>query len=292
MNTEGQDVGLDETAALEYSQADRWIAGRLQQAEQAVVDALREYRFDMAARAIYEFVWDEYCDWYLELAKVQIARGGDAAQRATRRTLVRVLEALLRLAHPIIPFITEELWQRVAPLAGRQGPSVMLQPFPEPDPGKMDPEAERAVSALKEVVNACRTLRSEMGIAPGSRLPLVALGNREALETFAPYLMALAKISEVKIAEGELPHADAPVAIAGEFKLMLEVQVDVAAERERLSKEAAAVEAEIAKASGKLSNANFVERAPAQVVQQERDRLAAFESKLAKLSAQLQKLPA
>ncbi|HEX9180917.1 MAG TPA: valine--tRNA ligase, partial [Burkholderiales bacterium] len=225
MNAEGQDVGLDESAAVEFSQADRWIAGRLQQAEQTVLDAFREYRFDMAARAIYEFVWDEYCDWYLELAKVQLARGSEAAQRATRRTLVRVLEALLRLAHPIIPFITEELWQRVAPLAGRHGPSVMLQPFPEPDPGKSDPEAESAVAVLKEIVNACRTLRSEMGIAPGNRLPLVALGDREALQAFAPYLMALARVSEVKIAEGERPHADAPVAIAGEFKLMLEVQV-------------------------------------------------------------------
>ncbi|HET9701428.1 MAG TPA: valine--tRNA ligase [Burkholderiales bacterium] len=292
MNTEGQDVGLDDAAALEYSQADRWIVGRLQQAEQGVTEAMREYRFDMAARAIYEFVWDEYCDWYLELAKVQIARGGEAEQRATRRTLVRVLEALLRLAHPIIPFITEELWQRVAPLAGREGPSIMLQPFPEADSARVDAEAEQAVAVLKEIVNACRALRGEMGVAPGNRLPLVASGDREVLQGFAPYLMALAKVSEVKIADGELPHADAPVAIAGEFKLMLEVQVDVAAERERLSREAAAVEAEIAKASGKLSNASFVERAPAQVVQQERDRLAAFESKLAKISAQLQKLPA
>jgi valyl-tRNA synthetase len=290
MNCEGKDVGLDDSALLEFSVVDRWIIGRLQQAEQEVAEALVEYRFDMAARAVYEFVWDEYCDWYLELAKVQLAQGIESAHRATRRTLVRVLEATLRLAHPIIPFITEELWQRVASLAGKQGHTIMLQPYPEADPEQIDVEANHSVVMLKEIVNACRTLRGEMNLAPSRRVPLVALGDRGRLEAFSPYVVALARLTEVRVTDSELPHADAPVAIVGDFKLMLEVQVDLAAERERLSKEITAVEAEIAKASGKLSNANFVERAPAHVVQQERERLAGFESKLVNLNAQIQKL--
>jgi len=291
MNCEGRDVGLDEAAPLAYSDADRWILGRLQRAEGDVMEAFAGYRFDMAARAIYEFVWDEYCDWYLELAKVQLALGGDPEQRGTRRTLLRVLETTLRLAHPIIPFITEELWQRVAPVAGKDGPTIMLQAYPEPDPSLADAAADSKVASLKELVNACRTLRGEMGVAPGQKVPLIALGDSATLEAFAPYLRALARLSEVRVASGELPQADAPVAIAGEFKLMLEIKVDAAEERTRLAKEISGVEGEIARAEGKLSNPNFVERAPAQVVQQERDRVASFQTRLADLRAQLDRLP-
>jgi valyl-tRNA synthetase len=292
MNTEGQDCGLDDAVPVKLSVFDRWITGRLQQAEQQVIDALAEYRFDLAARAIYEFVWDEYCDWYLELAKVQLVEGDEAARRGTRRTLVRVLEALLRLAHPFIPFITEELWQRVAPLAGKkESDTLMLAPYPCPDPDRIDVAAALEVQAFKEVVNACRHLRSQMGLAPSQRVPLLAAGPRVFIEAHAAFLRTLARLAEVQVVEGGLPPADAPVAIVGDYQLMLKVEVDVAAERARLAREIARVEAEIEKAQAKLANPHFVERAPPAVVAQERQRLQGFRDTLDKLTAQVEKLP-
>lgn len=289
MNTEDKDVGLDETLPLIYSDADKWIISRLQQAEVEVIEGFKTYRFDMAARAIYEFAWDEYCDWYVEFAKIQLSKGNEAEQRATRRTLIRVLEATLRLAHPIIPFITEELWQTVAPLAGKQGESIMLQPYPKPDLAKIDEAAIAAIDNYKELVNACRTLRGEMNISPAQRVPLYAEGDKQALANAAPYVIALAKLSEFNIAD-KLPQTGAPVSITKTARLMLKVEIDVAAERERLGKEVTRLEQEIAKAQIKLSNTGFTERAPANVIAQEKERLANFNNILEKTRSQLERL--
>lgn len=318
MNTEGKDNGMQAHSAeqcvpggyLYFSKADRWIVSELQRVEAEVAKSLGEYRFDAAARAIYEFVWNEYCDWYLELAKVQLQDPDAAVQRATRRTLLRVLETALRLAHPIIPFITEELWQKVAPLAHRYGPrgnqtqfgdalnqalssrehTLMLQPYPEAQLEKIDQQSVEFVQRLKAMVDACRALRGEMNISPASKVPLVASGPQEQLQMIAPYLQALAKLSDVQVVAQLPDNSLAPVQIVGDSRLMLKVEIDVAAEKERLGKEALRIEGEIQKAKAKLSNASFVDRAPEQVVAQERERLAGFEAGLEKLREQISKL--
>ncbi|MGE5522549.1 MAG: valine--tRNA ligase [Rhodospirillaceae bacterium] len=289
MNCVGRDTGVDDSAPVELSTADRWIVSRLQRAEAEAAQAFREYRFDNLARTIYELVWDEYCDWYLELAKVALNDGNEARQRGTRRTLVRVLEVILRLAHPVMPFITEELWQKVAPLAAKSGPSVMLQPYPQAQPERIDAAAEAELAMLKQLVTACRTLRSEMGIAPSQKLPLLVQGDRERLAAAKPYLMALCRLSEV-LPVAELPAADAPVSIVGDWKIMLKVEIDVAAERDRLSKEIARLENEIGKAEAKLANESFVKRAPPHVVAQEKQRLENFGATLEQVRGQLARL--
>jgi len=298
MNTQDQDCGLGtdiacDASQLDFSFADRWIVSKLQRTEAEIAQYFADYRFDLLSKAIYEFVWDEYCDWYLELAKVQIQTGNEAQQRATRRTLLRVLETVLRLAHPVMPFITEELWQTVAPMAKRKDTeSLMLARYPQADLGRIDEAAEAKVAELKGMIYACRNLRGEMNISPAQRMPLIAAGNTDTLTAYAPYLAGLAKLSEVSVVTDISADELAPVAVAGDFRLMLKVEIDIAAERERLTKEISRLEGEIAKAEGKLANESFVARAPAAVVDQERARLAGFRDTVAKLKPQLDKLPA
>ncbi|WP_306544978.1 valine--tRNA ligase [Malikia spinosa] len=302
MNCEGQDCSLNEHSAdacatggyLDFSQCDRWIVSSLQRVEAEVAKGFADYRLDNVANTIYDFVWNEFCDWYLEIAKVQINTGSPEQQRATRRTLIRTLETLLRLAHPIIPFITEELWQKVAPVAGRAGESVSIAAYPVAAPERIDAAAEAHVVQLKAMVDACRNLRGEMNVSPAQRLPLYAVGDATFLTSIAPVLQSLAKLSEVKVFADEASWTEAaqaaPVAVVGESRLCLFMEIDVAAEKARLGKEAARLSGEIAKAKGKLSNEAFVAKAPPAVIEQEQKRLADFGATLAKIEQQLQRL--
>jgi valyl-tRNA synthetase len=306
MNCEGQDCGLKEHTKAEcevggpvhgyltFSQADRWITSQLQRVEAEVAKGFAEYRLDNVANTIYDFVWNEFCDWYLEIAKVQINTGNDSEKRATRRTLIRTLETIMRLAHPIIPFITEELWQKVSVVAGRSGESVSIAAYPVSQPERIDPQAEAHVAKLKTLVDACRNLRGEMNVSPATRMPLFVLGDTHFMQSAAPVLQSLAKLSEVKVFESEAEWAAAaqaaPVAVVGEARLCLFIEVDVAAEKIRLTKEAARLEGEIAKATGKLSNDAFVAKAPPAVIEQEKKRVADFSATVEKIRQQLQRL--
>ena len=286
MNLEGHDCGQDASQPMDFSDADRWIAARLQQAVAEVHAAFSAYRFDQAARAVYEFVWDEYCDWYLELAKVQLNNGTAEQQRATRRTLASVLEATLRLAHPIIPFITEELWQKVAPLAGVAGDSIMLAAYPQADDSAAPPRQRRAHPDAEGTGQ--RLPHPAQRNEPVTR-PTRAAGDRGRRRRRSTRWRPTSShsASSAKSAPWlRLPNADAPVALVGDMRLMLVVEIDKDAERARLAKEIARIQGEIKKAEGKLANASFVDKAPAAVVQQEQARLADFVAMLQKLEAQ------
>jgi valyl-tRNA synthetase len=291
MNTEGQDMAAVDASAQSF--VDKWIISRLQQLELDVAKGFADYRFDNIANALYHFVWDEYCDWYLELSKVQIQHGTPDQQRATRRTLIRVLEAILRLMHPIMPFITEELWQKVSIVAGKRSAdelsSVSIQPFPQADLQAMDVQACAQVDLLKGQVEAVRALRGEMNLSPAARVPLIVEGPQDMLLQHAPYLAALAKLSGVDVMN-TLPDDGAPVQVVGQTRLMLKVEIDVAAEKLRLDKEIARLEGEINKAQAKLSNESFVARAPAAVVEQEQKRVAQFGETLAQVKGQRARL--
>ena len=290
MNTENQDCGQDETQPLAYTFADQWIIGRLQQTEAAAAEAFETYRFDLAAQTLYEFVWNDYCDWYIELAKVQIQTGCPTTQRTTRRTLVRVLEAALRLLHPIIPFITEELWQAVAPLANaKTTDSIMLAAYPQADKEKIVQTAFDKMAALKDLVEEVRKLRGEMGIAPNVKAPLFVEGSAE-LEGLLKYLPSLTRLTEAKLVDS-LPEAeDAPVAVCNGARLMLKVEIDKAAETARLSKEAEKLQKALDKLNAKLSKPGYTEKAPAHLVEKDKADLAELEDKMAKVQTQLAKL--
>ena len=290
MNTEDKDCGQDEMQPLAFTFADQWIIGKLQQAEAAVAEAFETYRFDLAAQTLYEFVWNEYCDWYIELAKVQIQTGCPTTQRTTRRTLVRVLETILRLLHPIMPFITEELWQVVAPLANaKTADSIMLAAYPQADKEQIVQTAFDKMAALKDLVEEVRKLRGEMGIAPNVKAPLFVEGSAE-LEGLLKYLPSLTRLTEAKLVDS-LPEAeDAPVAVCNGARLMLKVEIDKAAETARLSKEAEKLQKALDKLNAKLSKPGYTEKAPAHLVEKDKADLAELEDKMAKVQTQLTKL--
>jgi valyl-tRNA synthetase len=307
MNCEGKDCGLEEHTKAEcapgapfhgwlrFSMADRWITGELQRVEAAVAQGFADYRLDNVANAIYAFVWDEYCDWYLEIAKVQISGGTPSEQRGTRRTLIRTLETVLRLLHPVAPFITAELWETVAPVAGRKvTASIVTAPYPKAQLEKVDPAADEWVGKLKGLVAECRRLRSDMSLSPGERVPLLSFGDSPFVTTASPLLKALARLAEVRPFDDEPSFAAAtqatPVGSSGSIRLALHVPIDVAAETSRLSKEIARLDAEITKAEAKLGNESFVARAPAAVVAQERARVDDFRLALSRLQAQRDRL--
>lgn len=299
MNVEGKDCGLGADAGkpMRLSYVDRWIMSAFERTVDEVIRAYKDYRLDNAANAIYAFVWNEYCDWYLELAKVQL-KGDEEACRATRHTLVTVLEAVLRLAHPIIPFITEELWQKVSVAAGVRRPdeetSIMIQSYPVYRPEAIDAVACERMQLTKNAIDSIRNLKSEMKLAPAQKLPLLISGPADACLAIAPYLQSLARLESVTHVEDLAEAAKgsiAPTAIVGPLKLMLKVEIDLKAERDRLAKEIEKTAAEVKKCEAKLSNERFVSKAPAAVVEVERKRLADHQAHLAKLEDQLSKLP-
>ena len=299
MNVEGKDCGVGATAnePMELSFVDKWIISEFERTVKEVTTAYEDYRLDNAANAIYSFVWNQYCDWYVELSKVQL-RGSEAEQRATRHTLVTVLEAVLRLAHPIIPFITEELWQKVSLTAGvrkaDEDAFLMLQTYPTFDTAKVDTVAVARMTTIQAQIDSIRNLRSEMKLPPSQKMPLLISGPEAECAAAAPYLQQLARLESVTHVEDLQQAAQgsvAPVAIVGDFKLMLKVEINVKAERERLSKEAARLAGEVKKCQSKLGNERFVSKAPAAVVDTEKKRLTEFTALLAKVEEQLSKLP-
>jgi valyl-tRNA synthetase len=294
MNCEGFDCDPSGDQSAARSVADRWIVSRLQKVEAEVAKGFADYRLDLVAGTLYEFVWNEYCDWYLEIAKVQIQTGTPEQQAATRRTLIRVLEAILRLAHPIIPFVTEALWQVVAPIAGKTGDTISVAPYPEAQAGNIDEAAEAEVAKLKAFVDACRTLRGEMGVSPAQRLPLLAFGETPFLSANADVLKALAKLQEVQCFDEQAAWQQAaqaaPVAVVGDAQLALFMEVDKDAERARIAKEIKRLEGELTKAGAKLGNEAFVAKAPPAVIEQEKKRVADFGAALDKLRDQAKRL--
>ena len=308
MNCEGQDCGLKEHTKAEcapgmpahgyllFSPADKWIASELQRVEAAVEQGFADFRLDNVANTIYSFVWDEYCDWYIEIAKTQIQTGGEPQQRATRRTLIRVLETVLRLMHPIMPFITAELWETVAEVAGRKAPgaSILTAAYPKAQLERVDAGADAWVAKLKGVVGASRALRSEMSLSPAARVPLYVIGDAAFIEEATALLKALAKVSDVTLFADDAAFAQATrsaaVVVQGESRLALHVEVDVAAETERLGKEITRLQGEITRAQAKLGNESFVTRAPAAVVDQEKQRVAEFSATVVRLQDQAARL--
>jgi len=299
MNTEDKDTGVS-NEKTELTLADRWILSRLQQVEHTVNDAMAVYRFDLVASAIYEFTWHDYCDWYLELSKTVLMdnTSSEDLQRGTRRTLVRVLETLLRLAHPIIPFISEEIWQRVATLAGKQGETIMLQPYPEADESKINCTAIDDMEWLMTFILGVRSIRGEMNIAPGKPLP-VLLSNwtqqeRDRAEKHKNYLVTLARLENMTWLEASDKAPESATALAGNTSILIPLAglIDKDAEITRLNKELEKLRKDHERGNTKLGNANFVDRAPAEIVDKERARVEELTSSIQKLEEQLARISA
>ena len=291
MNCDEEDNGFGKCVDgyLSFSQADRWIVSKLQQTLKNIEHAYSEYRFDLVAQELYQFIWDEFCDWYLEFAKVQIQQGNESQKRATRRTLLSTLESILRLAHPVMPFITEEIWQIIIPLIRKDFESITLEKFPTSREERIDDHSIEWVSTLKKLIDNVRSLRSEMNISPANKIPLALSGNKKELEEYLPYLIGLAKLSDAEITS-DLPNKDAPVAIINDYKIMLNIEVDKEAEAIRLKKEIEKVDIDLNKAGIKLSNENFVSKAPKEIIKQEKERLSKFSEHKDRLVQQLKKL--
>ena len=292
MNTENQDCGYGATATEPrgYSFPDMWIIGRLNQTIEQVTQAYETYRFDLAAETLYSFVWNDYCDWYLELAKVQLQTGCASRQRATRHTLLRVLEAALRLLHPIIPFITEELWQTVAPMCdAKTADSIMLARFPEADREQIVQTTFEQMTVLQDLIGAVRNLRGEMGIQPNVKAPLF-VESADDLADYLKYLPMMTRLTEAQQVAALPESEDAPVAVCNGARLMLKVEIDKAAETARLSKEAEKLQKALDKLNAKLSKPGYTEKAPAHLVEKDKADLAELEDKMVKVQNQLAKL--
>ncbi len=294
MNVEGQDCSPSQA----FSVADRWIRSRLQHTAAEVAAAIESYRFDHAAQAIYDFTWNEYCDWYLELTKPVLNSEHSSAEqkRAARHTLLTVLEALLRITHPIMPFITEEIWQTVAPLAGIKAATIMLQPFPATDDGLQDTAAEAEMRWVMDFIQGIRRIKGEMNIAPGKPVPVLLARVSEQDRTYLSrnfmYLDFLARIQSIEILEPEHQAPESATALVGEMEILIPLAdlIDKSAELKRLDKEMGKLQVEVERAEKKLSNTGFVDKAPAAVVQKEKDKLEAARSALLRLSEQAQRI--
>jgi valyl-tRNA synthetase len=300
MNTENQDVGLDNSQPVQLSLADRWIISKLQTLEDTIAGHLDTYRFDLAATELYEFTWNEYCDWYLELVKPTLLSDAVPAdiKRGARRTLIRVLEALLRLAHPFIPYITEELWQHIAPLAGKKGDSIMLQPYPVSVAEKTDPQAETDIEWIKQFITGVRRIRSEMNISPGKTLAVLAQGGKtheqKLCNEYAEYLTALARLESLSIQAADAAVPESAMAFAGEMKILIPLAglIDKQAELKRLDKDIQRYQQDQQRLQQKLQNPGFVDKAPAAVIEKERQRLLEIQRSLTDLQQQAQRIQA
>jgi valyl-tRNA synthetase len=297
MNTEEQDCGQS-GGEIALNAADKWIISLLQQTEASIEKAIKEYRFDRVAQSLYEFTWNEYCDWYLELSKSVLFNdaASEAAKRGTRQTLVRVLETILRMAHPIMPYISEEIWQRVAPLAGKQGETIMLQAYPQADQSKIDESAIQEIEWVKNFIVGVRQIRSGMDIKPGKPLAVLlqngSANDRTLSQSHQHYLESLARIESISWLESDADAPESATALVGEMKILIPMAglIDKDAEAARLDKEIEKLQKDMQRVEGKLSNQNFVGKAPEAVVQKERDKLADMQQTLQGLSEQLEKI--
>lgn len=295
LNTEGQDCGMSD-AVIEYSQADLWILSRLNQAITTTSEAIESYRFDLAAQALYEFTWNEYCDWYLELAKISLQSDNQAIQRGTRHTLVNVLENILRLSHPLMPFITEEIWQRIAPLAGIKTETIMLQDYPQANNNQIDLNAIQSTNWMMSFILGVRRIRGEMNIAPGKLLPVildnVSKDDKRLLQSSLDYLLKLGRIASISQLGANETVAESAIALVGEMKILIPIAglIDKVAEIARLLKEIQKIEKALPRIKGKLNNPKFIGKAPQEVLSKEKEKLATLLSSQNSLNQQLTKI--